>query len=220
MRPGRPGKSRAWAAIAVVLFAASLAPVIPRARAASSSQPNSVNSVRQYQGHELAVSRDLLELTLQARAEQCALRAASHEEVWLALLATVGERGESIQTRVLGDSLETAFRLIDVRELGKIAVIEGGEKDWEKGRYKLHARLSALAIPETELTVVLTIQGWRKFAGPQDGGHPAPMRPANWVPLPSNGALEKKVCCRMCQLLRGKEESFGFQRGGCESGNG
>jgi hypothetical protein len=132
--------------------------------------------------------------------EQSAIYRTSADHLWTVLLQIIEERGETIQSLSKEEGIiKTSLRIIDVKRLQEIATVRGSEEDWLKGGYKFLIALSPAANGEIKVTVTATIVGWRIWKNLQGGT--VPMRPADWIPLLSNGTLEKEMFNKIYQKL-------------------
>ena len=151
----------------------------------------------------LLVSSAVAMLGQSTLPERSKLYGMDYDNVWVAVVEVIEEREEGIRSLNKEDGvIETGFHMIDVERLRAIANIRASETHWAKGRYRLHIALLPVANSETKVTVIPSIMGWRVWSGLQGEDQPAPMAPAAWVPLQSNGALEEEIFNEVSKKLR------------------
>jgi hypothetical protein len=131
----------------------------------------------------------------------CALYQADFDRVWKATIDVIQARGEQVQSLSQKEGvIVTKFRVTNVEPSNDIATLIGSPDEWAKGRrFNLRILVSRAARNETKLSIIAPIQGWRILQGET-------MRPANWMPLSSNGTLEESIFNEISQGIRARRE--------------
>jgi hypothetical protein len=171
-------------------------------------QTQTINETAPVEEQRLKLVYRLEPVLTPEKVQQCALYEMNYNKVWIALVEAINKHGEKIQSLSKENgTIETSFRLIDVERINEITSISDSEAQWTMGRYKLDIALSSVASSETKIIVTPSIMGWRVWVGLEGEEQPLPMRPANWMPLLSNGSLEEEIFNEISQnfYLKHKE---------------